>query len=126
MSALDEALPAHADGDLCAEAAAALLIAGRWPDRGDFAGRNLYHRHFDLPTFRSPLVTCGNTDFYHPPHNLSDTLCPGGERRLLQVTFSLAAGIPVDLRDTAAGLDGRNARLAADAMLHASGHQDMR
>ena len=33
--------------------------------------------------------------------------CSGGERRLLQVTASLAAGIPVDLRDAAAGLDGR-------------------
>jgi hypothetical protein len=36
---LDGALRAHADGDLCAEAAAGLLIAGRRPDRDDFAGR---------------------------------------------------------------------------------------
>ena len=36
---LDGALRTHADGDLCAEAAAGLLIAGRWPDRDDFAGR---------------------------------------------------------------------------------------
>ena len=49
--------------------------------------------------------------------------CSGGERRLLQVTASLAAGIPVDLRDAAAGLDGRNARLVAEAVLHASGHR---
>ena len=39
MSVLDGALRAHADGDLCAEAAAGLLIAGRWPDRDDFASR---------------------------------------------------------------------------------------
>ena len=39
MSFLDEALFAHADGDLCAEAAAGLLIAGRWLDRDDFTGR---------------------------------------------------------------------------------------
>ena len=39
MSFPDEALRAHADGDLCAGAAAGLLIAGRWPDRSDFAGR---------------------------------------------------------------------------------------
>jgi hypothetical protein len=51
--------------------------------------------------------------------------CSGGERRLLQVTASLAAGIPVDLRDAVAGLDRRNARLVAGAVLHASGHQDM-
>jgi hypothetical protein len=49
----------------------------------------------------------------------------GRERRLLLVTASLAAGIPVDLRDAAAGLDGRSARLAADAVLHASGHRGM-
>jgi hypothetical protein len=39
VSVLDGALRAHADGDLCAEAAARLLIAGRWLDRDDFAGR---------------------------------------------------------------------------------------
>ncbi len=52
--------------------------------------------------------------------------CPGGGRRLLQVTASLAAGIPVDLRDAVTGLDGRNARLVAGAVLHASGHRDAR
>ncbi len=36
---LDGALRAHADGDLCAEAAAGLLTAGCWLDRDDFAGR---------------------------------------------------------------------------------------
>ena len=51
--------------------------------------------------------------------------CSGGERRLLQVTASLAAGIPVDLRDAVTGLDGRSARLVAGAVLHASGHRDM-
>jgi hypothetical protein len=51
--------------------------------------------------------------------------CSGGERRLLQVTASLAAGIPVDLRDAAAGLDGRSARLVADAVLRASGHRGL-
>jgi hypothetical protein len=39
VSVLDEALLAHADGDLCAGAAAGLLIAGRWLDRDDFTGR---------------------------------------------------------------------------------------
>src|SRR5260370_12429306 len=31
--------------------------------------------------------------------------CSGGERRMLRITASLAAGIPVDLRDTLTGLD---------------------
>jgi len=39
VSIMDGALRAHADGDLCAEAAAGLLIAGRWADRDDFASR---------------------------------------------------------------------------------------
>jgi hypothetical protein len=43
---------------------------------------------------------------------------------MLQVTASLAAGIPVDLRDAVTGLDGRNARLFADAVLAASGCRD--
>jgi hypothetical protein len=45
---------------------------------------------------------------------------------MLGITASLAAGIPVDLRDAVTGLDGRNARLVADAVLHASGHRDAR
>jgi hypothetical protein len=44
---------------------------------------------------------------------------------MLRLAASLAAGIPVDLRDAASGLDGPNARLAARAVLHASGHPDM-
>jgi hypothetical protein len=51
--------------------------------------------------------------------------CSGGERRLLQVTASLAGGIPAGLRDAAAGLDCRGARLTADAVLHAAGHRGM-
>ena len=50
--------------------------------------------------------------------------CSGGERRMLGLTASLAAGTPVDLRDAVTGLDGRSARLAAGAVLHAGGHRD--
>jgi hypothetical protein len=52
--------------------------------------------------------------------------CSGGERRMLGITASLAAGVPAGLRDAVTGLDGRNARLVADAVLHASGHRDAR
>lgn len=122
MSIMDSALRAHADGDLCAEAAAGLLIAGRWLERDDFAGRF-------VTVTASP---CSGTqmaviDWPAAAGALGASLpCSGGERRLLQVTASLAAGIPVDLRDAAAGLDGRSARLVADAVLHASGHRSMR
>lgn len=121
MSDLDEAVLAHADGDLCAEAAAGLLIAGRWLERDDFTGRF-------ITVAASP---CSGTemaviDWPAAAGALGASLpCSGGERRLLQVTASLAAGIPVDLRDAAAGLDGRSARLVACAVLHASGHRGM-
>jgi hypothetical protein len=121
VSFLDEALLAHADGDLCAEAAAGLLIAGRWLDRGDFAGRF-------VTVAASPRGGAGMAviDWPAAAAALGAGLpCSGGERRLLQVTASLAAGIPVDLRDAVVGLDGRSARLVADAVLRASGHRGM-
>ncbi len=121
MSFLDEALLAHADGDLCAGAAAGLLIAGRWPDRDDFASRFATVAASPCSGTRMAVI-----DWPAAAGALGRSLpCSGGERRLLQVTASLAAGIPVDLRDAAAGLDGRSARLVADAVLRASGHRGM-
>lgn len=122
MSIMDGALRAHADGDLCAEAAAGLLIAGRWPGRDDFASRFITMTASPGSGTRIAVV-----DWPAAAAALGTSLpCSGGERRLLQVTASLAAGIPVDLRDAVTGLDGRNARLVADAVLHASGHRGMR
>jgi len=120
---LDGALRAHADGDLCAEAAAGLLIAGRWLDRDDFAGRF-------VTVAAGPGSGTQMAVIDWPAAAAAAALgaglpCSGGERRLPQVTASLAAGIPVDLRDAVAGLDRRNARLVAGAVLRASGHQDM-
>jgi hypothetical protein len=121
VSVLDEALLAHADGDLCAEAAAGLLIAGRWLERDDFTGRFVTVAASPCSGTRMAVI-----DWPAAAGALARSLpCPGGERRLLQVTASLAAGIPAGLRDAAAGLDGRSARLVADAVLHASGHRGM-
>jgi hypothetical protein len=47
--------------------------------------------------------------------------CSGGERRILQLSASLAGGIPVDLRDTITGLDDRNTALLITAVRHAAG-----
>ncbi|HEX6520318.1 MAG TPA: hypothetical protein VF070_09950 [Streptosporangiaceae bacterium] len=47
--------------------------------------------------------------------------CSAGERRVLLIAASLAAGIPVDLREAVTGLDAGNAVLVADAVLHAAG-----
>ena len=47
--------------------------------------------------------------------------CSGGERRILQLSASLAAGTPVDLRDTVTGIDNRNISLLLTAIRHATG-----
>ncbi len=43
------------------------------------------------------------------------------ERRILQLSASLAHGIPVDLRDTVTGLDNDNTARLIAAIRHASG-----
>jgi hypothetical protein len=49
--------------------------------------------------------------------------CSGGERRILRLAASLAAGLPADLRDIFTGLDDRNLTLAISAFMHASGRR---
>jgi hypothetical protein len=49
--------------------------------------------------------------------------CSGGERRILRLAASLAAGLPADLRDTLTGIDDRNLALVIDAFRHASGQR---
>jgi hypothetical protein len=50
-----------------------------------------------------------------------DLPCSGGERRILRLSASLAAGIPVDLRDTITGLDDDNTARLFVAIRHAAG-----
>jgi hypothetical protein len=52
--------------------------------------------------------------------------CSGGEGRVLRIAASIAAGVPVDLREAVTGLDENNAVLAAAAVLHAAGRRDLR
>ena len=47
--------------------------------------------------------------------------CSDGERQVLLVAASIAAGIPVDLREAALGMDRVNATRAARAVCHAAG-----
>jgi hypothetical protein len=47
--------------------------------------------------------------------------CSGGERRILQLSASLAAGIHVDLRDTVTGLDDHNLARLLLAIRHSAG-----
>ncbi len=56
----------------------------------------------------------------HGP-NAGELPCSSGERRILAAAASIAAGIPVDLRDTATGFDARNIQRLLTAISHASG-----
>ena len=47
--------------------------------------------------------------------------CSGGERRILQLSASLANGTPVSLRDTLTGLDDHNTARLLTAIRHATG-----
>jgi hypothetical protein len=49
--------------------------------------------------------------------------CSSGERRILMAAASIAVGIPVDLRDTATGLDSCNISQLVTAIDHASGRR---
>jgi hypothetical protein len=49
--------------------------------------------------------------------------CSGGERRILQLSASLAAGIPVSLRETVTGLDDANVSRLLTAIRHATGRR---
>ena len=53
--------------------------------------------------------------------NSSSLPCSGGERRILLLSASLAAGTPVSLRDTVTGIDDHNTALLATAIRHAAG-----
>jgi hypothetical protein len=47
--------------------------------------------------------------------------CSGGERRILQLSASLAYGTPVSLRDTVTGLDDHNTARLLTAIRHGTG-----
>jgi hypothetical protein len=49
--------------------------------------------------------------------------CSGGERRILQLSASLAAGTPASLRDTVTGLDDHNATRLITAIWHTAGNR---
>ena len=121
MPGIDGALRAHAAGSLASMAAAELLIAGSWTDRDDFAG------FVTVTASPGSGLTVAVVDWEAAAKAAvpgGGLCCSGGERRMLQVTASLAAGIPVDLRDAVTGLDEPSARLLAGAVLAASGHRD--
>jgi len=116
---LTSALRACATGLHATEAGVALIIAnGTFLHRDDFTSR---------------FITCGTSggtqmaaidwDAAITALNSSDLPCSGGERRILLLSASLAAGTPVSLRDTITGLDSDNTARLLTAIRHASGRR---
>ena len=115
---------AWAKGLLCLEAAVELLIGHRsWLFREDFLaiavepGREVFSGR-----------EMAAVDFVAAADALAAGAlpCSGGEGRVLRIAASIAAGVPVDLREAVTGLDEDNAVLAAAAVLHAAGHRGLR
>jgi hypothetical protein len=119
---LAAAIRAWAKGLLCLEAAVELLIGNSsWLFREDFAEIAVEF------TTEADGMMMAAVDFTAAAGALEAGAlpCSAGERRVLQIAASLAAGVPVDLREAVTGLDTGNAVLGAAAVLHAAGCRDL-
>jgi hypothetical protein len=116
---LTTALRACAAGIYRAEAGVALLVGnGTFLRRDDFTARFIEHG-----TSGTTPMAAINWDAATTALNGGDLPCSGGERRILQLAASLAAGIPVSLRETISGLDNDNTARLLTAIRHASGRR---
>jgi hypothetical protein len=116
---LATALRACAAGLCPVEAGVALLISnGTFLHRDDFTSRFISHGTSGT-TPMAAIDWAAATAALHA----GELPCSGGERRILQLSASLAAGIPADLRDAVTGLDDRNTALLVTAIRHASGRR---
>jgi len=114
---LAAALRNCAAGLLPLEAATELLISnGTFLHRDDFTGKFIDHGISD----GTPLAAIA-WDAAITALSTGGLPCSGGEGRILQLSASLAAGIPVDLRDSITGLDDDNAALLITAIVRATG-----
>ena len=101
---LAAALRACAAGLYPLEAGTELLISnGTFLHRDDFTSRFITYGISD----GTPMAAI-DWDAAITALNAGGLPCSGGERRILQLSASLAAGTPVSLRDTVTGLDDHN------------------
>ena len=118
------ALRACAAGYYPAEAGTELLIRHDcFPRRRDFAG--FVHTGTSIT---DGITQMTQIDWDAAISALDNGQLPasGGERRILQLAASIAAGTPVSLRDTIPGLDNRNLQLLTTAIQHAAGQRPPR
>ena len=119
---LPAALRAHAQGLHCLEAAVELLIShATWLRRGDF----LHHFvHTTTPGPNNPtLIAAIKWPEAIAALEQGKLPCSGAEGRMLRLAASLAAGIPVDLRDALTSLDSHNTELVSHTVKQATGHR---
>jgi hypothetical protein len=111
---LTAALRACAAGLYPLEAGTGLLIAsGTFLHRDDFTSRFITIAT-SISDGTTPMAAIAALHAGELP-------CSGGERRVLELSSSLAGGTPVDLRDAVTGLDDGNITRLVTAILHASG-----
>ena len=113
-------LAAGADGALADMAAIQLLTSHHyWLTRADFTTPF-------IAVAPSPLSgrRLGHVRWRAAARALAAGSLPGtgSETAILQIAASLAAGLPVRLRDTVTGLDHANLTAVADAIMTAGGH----
>jgi hypothetical protein len=116
---LTTALRACAAGLYPLEAGTGLLIAN-----GTFLHRDFTSRFITIATSISDGTTpmaAIDWDAAITALHAGELPCSGGERRVLQLSSSLAGGTPVDLRDAVTGLDDANITRLITAILHAAG-----
>ena len=117
---LTTALHACAAGLYSLEAGVALLTAeGTFLRREDFTSRFIT-TGTSISDGTTPMAAI-DWDAAIAALHAGELPCSGGERRVLELSSSLAGGIPVDLRDAVTGLDDGNIARLVTAILHASG-----
>lgn len=114
-ASLASALRACASGVYALEAGTGLLI-----DNGAFLRRSDFTSRFVIRGTHDGLAAI-DWESAITALTVGELPCSAGEKRILRLAASLAAGIPVDLNDAVTGLDQQNSRRLVTAVLHASG-----
>ena len=117
---LPGALTASAGGIHTLEAATDLIIGcGYWLHREDFTCRfvTVGPDSCDAGTMLASI----DWEAAVTALDAGELPCSGGERRVLRLAASIAAGTPVSLSDALTGIDDRNAVLAIQAVARAAG-----
>lgn len=119
---LAAALRACASGLHAAEAACELIINhATWLHRRDFRD-DFLQTGVSITDASTPMADIDWTGAI-TALDAGNLPCSGGEARMLRIAASLAAGIPVNMRDALVGLDTANSQIVLEAIAHTTGHR---